>query len=113
MKRDDSVYLRHILDAIAKIERYVQDVDADSFFQEEMRQDAVIRQIEIIGEATKRVSADLRNKHFHVPWQDITGMRDKLIHDYLGVDLKRVWATATIYVPSLKSDVTAILESLG
>jgi uncharacterized protein with HEPN domain len=84
MKRDDSVYLQHILDAIAKVETYLQAVDESIFGRTTLIQDGVIRQIEIIGEATKRLSSELRDRHVHIPWEDMAGMRDKLIHDYLG-----------------------------
>ncbi len=112
MKRDDSVYLQHILDATAKIEAYVQAVDEEAFHQNTLVQDGVIRQIEIIGEATKRLSAGLQSKYTHIPWQDIAGMRDKLIHDYLGVDIGQVWLTAKNDIPVLKAEVTKILKKL-
>ena len=80
MKRDDSVYLRHVLDAIGKIEIYLRDVDEQTFLNQSLLQDGAIRQIEIIGEAVKQLSLELREKHPHVPWQDTAGMRDKLIH---------------------------------
>jgi uncharacterized protein with HEPN domain len=81
MKRDESVYLQHILDAIAKIDLYLQGVSEESFTQQSLIQDGVIRQLEIIGEAVKRISTDLRSYQPQIPWQDIAGMRDKLIHD--------------------------------
>jgi|SRR5215213_2044328 len=89
MKRDETVYLRHILDAIAKIETYLQGVDETTFKQTNLIQDGVIRQIEIIGEATRRLSRSFRNQYPKTPWEDIAGMRDKLIHDYFGVDIDR------------------------
>jgi uncharacterized protein with HEPN domain len=112
MKRDDSLYLRHILDAIAKVETYLQDKDEMAFSQETLIQDAVIRQIEIMGEATKRLSRDLRAKYEQPSWQDIAGMRDKLIHDYFGVDIGQVWLTATEDLPLLKAEVERILAEL-
>ena len=112
MQRDDSIYLRHILDSIAKIEVYLQGVDEAIFNQNTLIQDAVIRQIEVIGEATRRLSSELRDKHRHVPWQDIAGMRDKLIHDYFGVDIDKVWLTAQDDLPVLKSSVGKILAEL-
>lgn len=112
MKRDDSVYLQHILDAIAKTEVYLQGVDEAAFNQNTLIQDGVIRQIEIIGEATRRLSHELRQNYSHVPWADIAGMRDKLIHDYLGVDIEKVWLTAKEDLPVLKAEVQKILTEV-
>src|SRR2546428_13680078 len=79
MRRYESVYLHHILDAIDKIEAYLEGIDETAFSQQSLVQDGVIRQLEIIGEAVKRVPGDLRSQQPHVSWQDIAGMRDKLI----------------------------------
>jgi uncharacterized protein with HEPN domain len=87
-QRDDCVYLKYIRDAVAKIQAYVKGVSKSTFLRDTLIQDAVIRQIEIIGEAAKRVSEKTRSENVQVPWQDISGMRNKLIHDYFGVDIE-------------------------
>ena len=111
MKPDDTVYLQHVLDAIQKIETYLTGVDEPTFYAHSLIQDGVIRQLEIIGEAVKRISPTTRSLAPQIPWPAIAGMRDKLIHDYFGVDLKQVWLTAMTDVPVLKTTVTVILTT--
>ncbi len=110
MKKDDSVYLRHMLDAISRIEEYTRDIQYDGFMDNHLIQDGVIRQIEIIGEATKRLSKEFREKNSEILWKDVAGMRDKLIHDYLGVDLDAVWDTAEKDIPALKNKLRDLIE---
>ncbi|MEM0171820.1 MAG: DUF86 domain-containing protein [Conexivisphaerales archaeon] len=92
--RKDEAYLRHILDAISKIEKFTEGVTKEIFFENVEKQYAVLRALEIIGEATKNLSRELKKKHREVPWKDIAGMRDKLIHEYFGVNLELVWETS-------------------
>ena len=110
MKKADAVYLKHIRDAISRIEEYTKAVGYDNFVKNNLIQDGVIRHLEIIGEATKRLSTEFKNKYPHIPWKDVAGMRDKLIHDYLGVDIDAVWDTVKKDIPALKKEVKKILR---
>lgn len=110
---DDSVFLHHILDAIEKIEEYLKDVTEEQFHINSLLQDGVIREIQIIGEAVRRISPLLKGKYESVPWQDISGMRSKLVHDYFGVDLNAVYKTAKEDIPPLKMQIQQILKELS
>jgi uncharacterized protein with HEPN domain len=113
MKKDDTIYLRHILDAIVKIEKYTKDIDYKRFIEDTQIQDSVIRQLEIIGEATKHLSDTFRDKYPSIPWKKIAGMRNKLIHDYFGVDIDAVWNTVKDDIPKLKEEVSLIIGEIG
>ncbi len=113
MKKDDSVYCKHILNSISKIEEYTSGFSGTQFNGNTLVQDAVARQIEIIGEASKQISPDLKKKHAGVPWKNIAGMRDKLIHDYLGVDIEAVWATVETDLPALKLQIKQVLATIS
>lgn len=112
MKKDDSLYLKHILDSIKQIEEYIAGLNYNKFLQAKLIQDGVIRQLEIIGEATKNVSDSLKKSNPAVPWKDIAGMRDKLIHNYFGVDIQAVWETAKDDLPLLRQELLKIIDSL-
>jgi uncharacterized protein with HEPN domain len=101
--KDDQIYIEHILQSIDRIESYLTGKDHQSFSNDYLTQDAVVRQLEIIGEATKRISKELQNINSQVPWSDMSGMRDILIHDYIDVDIDIVWKTATESIYKLKS----------
>ncbi len=110
MSKDDSLYLRHILDAIANIESFLKDVNQDYFKSSKLVQDAVIRNLEIIGEAAKRVPKKYKDQCPAVEWKKVSGMRDVLIHDYLGVDVDIVWAVVQNRLPALKLNIQKILQ---
>jgi len=110
--KDERLYLSNIQECIERIEEYTQ-AGKEEFMRTKMIQDAVIRNFEIIGEATKRLSPNLRSKYSDVPWQQMAGLRDVLIHDYLKVNLNLVWQIIEQNLADLKSQVTAILRNLN
>ena len=109
-QKDDTVYLREILDCIAQIESYIQGISYETFHNERMRRDAVILQIANIGESARKLSNDFRKKHFEVPWLQIINMRHRIAHEYGSLDLQAVWDTATMDVAPLKEAILEILN---
>jgi len=108
--KTDRTYLEHILDCINQINIYTKG-RRETFMSDRLIQDGVIRNLEIIGEATKQLSDDFCKSHPHIPWSDMARFRDVLIHHYLGVDLKRVWNVVEFHLPVLKTTVEEILYS--
>lgn len=108
--KDDRLYLIHILERISRIESYITG-KRENFTQSPLIQDAVLRNLEIIGEAAKRVSPLLRERYPQIPWRRIAGLRDVLIHHYDGVDLEEVWNIIVKDLPILKKQLQTILEN--
>ena len=102
MHKDNKIYIEHIIAAIDKILKFKSNISLKEFAKDEMMQDAIIRNIEIIGEASKQLSSELKSKHQEIPWKEMAGMRDKLIHDYFGVDIEVIWKTISVDIPNLK-----------
>lgn len=100
--KNDKVYIGHITDALNKIETYTRGVSYEQFIADEMRIDAVLREMQIIGEAAKRLSPEFKDSHNSVPWRAITGFRDKAVHDYFDVNVMTVWETIEMDLPQLK-----------
>ena len=107
--KDDRVYLQHIQDALNDIANYCGS-DREGFFNDRMRQDATLRKLEVIGQAVKNLSERTKSRQPDIPWKQIAGMRDKVIHDYFGVNLEIVWAVVQKELPKLAVAVAALLN---
>jgi uncharacterized protein with HEPN domain len=105
MKKDPLIFIAHILECINDIETYTKGMDFETFLNNKMAQDAVIRKFEIMGEAAKNISREFREWHATIPWKRMAGLRDKLIHQYMGTDLAAIWTTIEEVLPTLKSDL--------
>ena len=111
-KRSVKRYLQDILDAIEKIKKYTAKVDYEMFSKNQMMIDAVLMNIAIIGESVKKIPEDVKERYPDIPWKDIAGMRDKVIHDYFGVDVNIVWETIKKNVPELEQKIKVMLKEL-
>ena len=106
-------YLEDILDAIAKVAKFINVMTFDQFSADDKTVFAVIRALEIIGEATKHIPEQVRESYPKLPWREMAGIRDKLIHDYFGVNIKVVWKTATEDLPKLEPEIQLIIAEFG
>lgn len=111
-KRRDLDYLGDILEAMQRIIAYTGGFSYERFIGDRRTQDAVLRNIEVIGEAAKRLSTSLKKQHPAIPWKDMAGMRDRVIHHYFGINYDIVWTVASGEIPKLAPGMTAILEKL-
>jgi uncharacterized protein with HEPN domain len=109
--RDYLLYLKDILAAIESIEGFIAGMDLEIFQTDDKTTSAVIRKLEIIGEAVKQIPDDTRQKHPQIPWKEMAGMRDKLIHFYFGVDHHLVWKAITERLPLVKQEIRTILDN--
>ena len=109
MSDKNNFFLKHILDSCKNIIEFTSDIDFQIFIKKRVIQSAVIRELEIIGEATKNLPADIRNHSKDIPWKSLAGMRDKLIHGYFTVDLKEVCNTVKNDISVLKKEIEKIL----
>ncbi len=110
MQKDDNVYLHHILDAILRIESYLSGVSKEQFLENGLLQDGVVRQLEVIGEASRNLSDEFQESHPEVPWGEIVGLRNRIVHAYFKIDFKVAWDIARDDLPSLKKQVSRFLE---
>jgi uncharacterized protein with HEPN domain len=109
-KRDIEDYLKDIVENIDKIVKFTSGISYEDFVNNDEKVYALIRSIEIIGEATKNIPQSIRKKYTEIPWKDMAGIRDKVIHEYFGVDEKIVWVTATKEIPPLKDKVLKVIN---
>lgn len=110
MKRNIKLYLQDIWESILAIEEYTQNIAEDDFYSNRQLQDAIVRRLEIIGEAVKNVDDDFRDKYPQIPWKEIAGMRAVVAHEYFGVKLDRVWDVMREDLPRLKQQMLLIMD---
>lgn len=112
MKRDIGLFIEDILKSIKNIEEFSKNLDKEKFSKDNLRQSAIIRQLEIIGEAVKNIPDSFREKYPKIAWKDIAGFRDILSHAYFGVNLDRVWNIIESDLPKLKEEINKIIKTI-
>ena len=112
MKRDYRLFIEDISECINKIEEFVGNMDFDEFFGDDKTRSAAVRKLEIIGEASKNIPKRIREKYKELPWNDMAKMRDKITHDYFGINYKIVWNVIKERLPEIKPVIHKILEEL-
>ena len=112
IKRNTLVYLKDILESIERIENYTKSVKEENFYEDLQLQDAVLKRLEIIGEAVKNIPASIRKKYPEIPWKEMAGLRDVLVHEYFGVNQKRVWKVVAKRLSPLKEQIAKILKEV-
>ena len=111
MKKDSLLFVEHILENIEDINTFVKNIDKDKFLKNKEKQNAVIRSLEIIGEAVKNLPREITSKYTDIPWKEIAGTRDKITHHYFGVDLELIWKIVEESLPELKQRVLKIKKT--
>ncbi|MBS3065535.1 DUF86 domain-containing protein [Candidatus Pacearchaeota archaeon] len=112
MEKEDIIFIEHILDSINAIENFSKDISKEELISNRLKQSAIVREIEIVGEAVKNISKKLKKKHTEVEWKDIVGTRDKMIHHYFSVDINVIWEIVKTDIPELKSKVLKIKKEI-
>ena len=112
MKRDIKSSIEDILESCLKIDEYTKGVNENDFYENTQMQDAVLRRLEVMGEAAKNIPQEMRDKYPQIPWKNIAGMRDVLIHAYFGVNIKRVWKVVKVDIPTVKDNILRVKEAL-
>lgn len=110
MEKDNQIFLGHILECINKIEKYVANIDERNFGGNSLVVDAVVRNLEIIGEAVRNLDDNFKSVNIHIPWRDIADLRNVLIHEYFGVDKEKVWMVIKKDLPELKQEIKILCE---
>lgn len=111
MSKDYKILVEHILESIGQIEKYTDNIFEDDFIESMQIQDSVIRRLEIIGEAIENFPKEIKTEHSDIQWNEISGMRNFLIHEYFGVDAYLVWETVENDIPKLKKQMKKIIEN--
>jgi len=110
--KDNSRFLSHIIKSIELINQYSSDMSKNDFYMEQEKQDAIIRRLEIIGEAAKNLPQNFRKNYSNVPWKEMAGMRDILAHRYFGIDLEIAWETIKKKLPEVEPEIRNIYNSI-
>lgn len=109
-EKNDFVYIEHMLDSILRIDEYVENKEL--FYSSRLVQDAVIRNLQVMAESSQRLSEDIKNNFPDIRWKDISGFRNILVHDYLGVDLDMIWSVVELELPKLEKALTKIIKTI-